>query len=98
MNQHQAVWNEMIAKQIIQHLEKRRMEGSYAPSGAQARDEIVSMVPHRSSVYRCSSVTTSEIGLWDKINELPGVRVARPLSTRSFHGREHRNPPKRHDR
>ena len=73
MNQHQAVWNEMIAKQIIQHLEKRRMEGSYAPSGAQARDEIVSMVPHRSSVYRCSSVTTSEIGLWDKINELPGV-------------------------
>ena len=30
MDTHQSVWNEKVSKEIISHLEKRRMEGSYA--------------------------------------------------------------------
>ena len=37
MDDHQMIWNEAVAKQIIHHLEKRRMEGSYAPNAAQSK-------------------------------------------------------------
>ncbi len=78
MDDHQMIWNEAVAKQIIHHLEKRRMEGSYAPNAAQARDQIVAMIPQGASVYRCGSMTTVAIGLWEKIAELPGVQVINP--------------------
>ena len=44
MDEHQMVWNEKVAKDIIKNLEKRRMEGSYSPTAAQAKDEIVEMI------------------------------------------------------
>ncbi len=78
MDDHQMIWNEAVAKQIIHHLEKRRMEGSYAPNAAQARDQIVAMIPQGASVYRCGSMTTVAIGLWEKIAELPGIQVINP--------------------
>jgi len=78
MNEYQAVWNEMTAKQIIRHLERRRMEGSYARSGVQARDEIAAMIPQGATVYRCSSVSAVETGLWEKIAETPGVKILDP--------------------
>ena len=51
MDTHQTVWNEKAAKDIIGHLEKRRMEGSYALTADQARDEILSMIPKRSHCF-----------------------------------------------
>jgi hypothetical protein len=78
MDHHQTVWNEQVAKGIIENLEKRRMEGSYASSPAQARDEILAMIPSGATVYRCGSMTTSGMGLWAKIAELPGVKVIDP--------------------
>ncbi|MFH1757853.1 MAG: hypothetical protein ABH969_07375 [Pseudomonadota bacterium] len=36
MDNHQNRWNEQAAKKIIEHLDKRGMEGSYASSAAQA--------------------------------------------------------------
>jgi hypothetical protein len=78
MDSHQMVWNEVVARQIIEHLEKRRMEGSYAPNVAQAREEIIGMIPKGATVYRCGSMTTVSIGLWEKISELPGVQVLDP--------------------
>ena len=78
MDSHQMVWNEAVARQIIEHLEKRRMEGSYAPNVAQAREEIIGMIPQGATVYRCGSMTTVSIGLWEKISELPGVQVLDP--------------------
>jgi hypothetical protein len=41
MDTHQMVWNEKAAKGIIGHLEKRRMEGSYAETADKAREEIL---------------------------------------------------------
>jgi hypothetical protein len=78
MDQHQVFWNETVAREIIQNLEKRRMSGSYAPSIAQAAKEIIQMIPEGSTVCRCGSMTTVALGLWDKMSELPGVRVIDP--------------------
>ena len=54
------------------------MEGSYAPSAAQAAEEIVGMISEGSTVYRCGSMTTTGMGLWEKIAEKQGVRVIDP--------------------
>jgi len=78
MDHHQMIWNEAVAKEIIKQLEKRRMGGSYAANAGQARDEIVAMIPQGATVYRCGSMTTVGIGLWEKIAELPGVQVINP--------------------
>jgi len=78
MDNHQIAWNEKTARSIIEHLEKRRMEGSYASSAAQARDEIVVMISEGASVYRCGSMTATGMGLWEKIAEKPGVKIMDP--------------------
>jgi len=80
MDKHQIAWNEKVAKDIIGHLEKRRMEGSYSPSGVQAGEEVVAMIPEGSSVYRCGSMTTAGIGLWEKIAERSDLRVINPYA------------------
>ena len=78
MDNHQIAWNEKTARSIIDQLEKRRMEGSFAANAAQAGDEIVAMVPEGASVYRCGSMTTFAMGLWDKIAQKPGVKIMDP--------------------
>jgi len=78
MDAHQIVWNEKVAKDIINHLEKRRMEGSYASTAAQAKEEIVAMIPQGATVFRCGSMTTVGMGLWEEITKLPGVEVIDP--------------------
>lgn len=78
MDQHQITLNEKVAKQVIGHLEKRRMEGSYSPTGTQAVEEIVAMIPEGASVYRCGSMTTNNLGLWEKISGRAGVKIIDP--------------------
>jgi hypothetical protein len=78
MDAHQINWNEKVAKDIIQHLVKRRMEGSYAPTASQARDEIVAMIPEGARVFRCGSMSAVEMGLWDEIKKKKGVEVIDP--------------------
>jgi hypothetical protein len=78
MDAHQIVWNEKVAKDIINHLEKRRMEGSYASTAAQAKDEIVAMIPQGATVFRCGSMTAVGMGLWEEIAKLHGVEVINP--------------------
>ena len=78
MDAHQIVWNEKVAKDIINHLEKRRMEGSYASTASQAKDEIVAMIPQGETVFRCGSMTAVCMGLWEEIAKLPGVDVIDP--------------------
>jgi hypothetical protein len=78
MDDHQMIWNECVAGKIIKQLEKRRMGGSYAPNAAKARDEIVAMIPKGAIVYRCGSLTTVGMGLWEKLPKLSGVQVIDP--------------------
>jgi len=78
MDAHQVVWNEKVAKEIIKHLEKRRMEGSYSSNASKAKDEVVAMIPKGATVFRCGSMTTVDMGLWEEIGNLPGVEVINP--------------------
>jgi len=78
MDTHQMDWNEKVANRIIEHLEKRRMEGSYAVTGAQAKDEILAMIPEGAKVYRSGSMTAVGMDLWEAIAQLPGVEVIDP--------------------
>lgn len=78
MDAHQMDWNEKVAKDVIKHLEKRRMGGSYAPTGTQARDEIVAMIPDGATVFRCGSMTAADLGLWEEIAKLPEVEIIDP--------------------
>ena len=50
MDEYQVAWNDKVAEKLIGKLEKRRMEGSYAATAAQAKDEVVAMIPPGSSV------------------------------------------------
>jgi hypothetical protein len=79
MDEHQMVWNEKVAKDIIKHLEKRRMEGSYSPTAVQAKEEIVKMIPQGATVYRCGSMTAVGMDLWGEIVKLPDVEVINPF-------------------
>lgn len=78
MDKHQVFWNEKVAEDIIKHLETRRMEGSYAPTADQARDEILAMIPEGAVVFRCGSMTAAYMGLWEKVTKLPGVELIDP--------------------
>ncbi len=78
MDPHQVSWNKTVATKIIKNLEKRRMSGSYAESAAQARTEILAMIPEGASVYRCGSMTTAAIDLWPEIEKIPQVTLIDP--------------------
>jgi len=78
MDEHQEVWNEKVADKIIKNLEKRRMSGSYTSTAAQAKDEVLAMIPEGASVFRCGSMTVGNMGLWEDIAALPGVNLIDP--------------------
>jgi hypothetical protein len=78
MDKNQSQWGETVAKKIIKNLEKRRMAGSYAPTAAQARSEILSMIPEGAVVYRCGSMTATNMGLWEEMAGLPGIEIIDP--------------------
>jgi len=78
MDQHQREWNEKVAAKIIKNLEKRRMAGSYAVDAAQAKEEIVDMIPQGATVFRCGSMSSVGMGLWEAIAALPEVKLIDP--------------------
>ncbi len=78
MDTHQMDWNEKVAKVIIENLEKRRMEGSYTPTAARAKEEILDMIPRGATVFRCGSMTATGMGLWEDIANLPEVNLIDP--------------------
>ena len=78
MDENQVVWNEKVAEKLIKKLEKRRMEGSYAATAAQAKEEVIAMITPGASVFRCGTMTAGETGLWESIAELPEVKLIDP--------------------
>ena len=78
MDEHQMVWNEKVAENIIEHLEKRRMEGSNAATAAQAKEEVIAMITPGASVFRCGTMTATYAGLWESIAELPEIQLIDP--------------------
>jgi hypothetical protein len=78
MSTPQQIFYEKTACQIILALEKRRLAGSYAPTGAQAKEEVIRMIPEGSSVFRCGSTTLAELGFWEALKAKPGITVIDP--------------------
>ena len=78
MDENQVVWNEKVAEKLIKNLEKRRMEGSYAATAAQAKEEVIAMITPGASVFRCGTMTAGEAGLWEAITEVPEVNLIDP--------------------
>ncbi len=67
-----------LAARLIKNLTKRRMEASYAPTAAQARLEVLALIPPGVSVARCGSMSTVELGLWEALAARDDVRVIDP--------------------
>ncbi len=78
MDTHQTAWNEAAARHIIKQLEKRRMEGSFAPTAAQAKREVLAMIPEGATVFRCGSMTAAGMGLWEELAAMQGVELIDP--------------------
>ena len=78
MDLNQMAWQERVASKIIVNLQKRNMDGSYAASAAQAREEVLAMIPPGAKVYRGGSMSTVELDLWPEIAKIQGVEVIDP--------------------
>jgi hypothetical protein len=78
MDTHQITYREKLAQHLIKKLTKRRLEASYAPSAAQARDEVLAMIPAGATVSRCGSMSLVEMGLWEALAAKPGVEIIDP--------------------
>jgi L-lactate utilization protein LutB len=74
----QITYREKLAQNLIKKLTKRRLEASYAPSAAQAREEILAMIPAGATVSRCGSMSLVEMGLWEALAAKPGVEIIDP--------------------
>ena len=78
MDAPQIKYREKLAEQLIKHLTKRRMEASYAPTAAQAREEVVAMIPAGSTVSRCGSMSLVESAFQLDVATVTGIWVERP--------------------
>ena len=81
MDAHQIRYREKLAEHLIKKLTKRRMAASFAPSAAQAREEIVAMIPAGATVSRCGSMSLVEMGLWEALAQKPGVEIIDPFAS-----------------
>jgi hypothetical protein len=72
------LFNEKVARQIIAELEKKRMAGSFAPTINQAKEEVIRLIPEGSTVFRCGSMSSVEMGLWEAVRAIPRVEVIDP--------------------
>ena len=79
MDECQMAWNEKTARVIMQNLEQRRMEGSYAANAAQALEEVLAMIPKGATIFRCGSVTATAMGLWRRIAARPEIKLLDPF-------------------
>ena len=75
MDQAQMEYRRKMAAQLLPRLEKRRYEASFAETAAQAKEEVLAMIPEGASVYRCGSMSLTHLGFWDEVTKLPGVKL-----------------------
>jgi hypothetical protein len=80
MDGHIITYREKLAQHLIKHLTKRRLEASFAPTAAQARDEILAMIPAGATVSRGGSLSVVEMGLWDALVQKADVEVIDPFA------------------
>ena len=74
----QVKFREKTAQHLIKNFKKRRFEASFAPTAAQAKEEVLAMIPEGASVYRCGTMSLTHLGFWEEVAKLPGVKLIDP--------------------
>lgn len=69
-----------LAGHIIKRLGKRKMAGSFAPTAAEAKAVVLSLIEAPARVIRCGSESVGGLGLWEAIAALPGVTLMDPFA------------------
>ena len=80
MDAAQMKYREKLAEHLIKKLTKRRLAASFAPTAAQAREEVVAMIPAGALVSRCGSMSLVEMGLWEALAKKSGVEIINPFA------------------
>jgi hypothetical protein len=78
MDQPTSTFRRLTAERLIAQFKKRRIHGSYAETGEQAINHVLSMIQGPCSVIRCGSESVGSLGLWPKIAALPEVELIDP--------------------
>lgn len=71
---------EKLAAHIIKHLAKRKMAGSFVPTAAEAKAEVLRLIESPARVIRCGSESVGGLGLWAEIAAKPGVTLMDPYA------------------
>jgi len=79
MDEPQKIYRAKLAAALIKNLTKRRMAASFAPTAAQAREEIVALIPAGATVGRAGSMSLVEMGLWEALAQKADVKVIDPF-------------------
>jgi L-lactate utilization protein LutB len=79
MDESQKIYRARLAEALINNLTRRRLAASFAPTAAQARDEIVALIPAGATVSRAGSMSLVEMGLWEALAQKAGVTVIDPF-------------------
>lgn len=69
---------EKLAPHIIKQLNRRRMAGSYAPTVAEAKAQVLDLIKGPAVVLRAGTQSATTIGLWDDIKAIPGITLLDP--------------------
>lgn len=71
---------EKLAAHLIKQLGHRRLAASFCATAAEAKTELLKLIPSPASVIRCGSESAGGLGLWDAIRALPGVTLMDPYA------------------
>ncbi len=82
MDRHIITYREKLAQQLIKNLTKRRLEASFAPTAAQACEEILAMIPAGASVSRGGSMSVVETGVWEALSKRADLELLDPFQPR----------------
>ena len=69
---------EKLAGHIIKQLARRKMAGSFAPTGAAAKAQVLEMIPSPATIIRCGTQSVTNLGLWEELAARPGVTLIDP--------------------
>lgn len=85
--------NQQLANTIIKNMEKKNMEGYYCPTGREAVEKALSLMPEGSSVTWGGSMTLKECGLMEALHQsnyelIDRAEAKTPEESRLLYGRQ----------
>lgn len=72
---HKQTYNETLAKTIIKNLAKRRMEGFYCATAAEAKEKVLSMIAPGTEVAFGGAMTLNESGILTALRERTDITL-----------------------